>query len=618
MRRLLFAVLLCSMSGQISAQKWYYIPPAMKYNCDTTKWHWLYDYIMLNSGYTPFQYSGSENVVRAYMNSVPLNLKKGAPSLTADSLVRSARHEIKDYHYRSTTSTHGEFSILRYVKTRVVYNDSGASKLTETDMRYSCYAVKDNFLVVVLFWCEAPDSLIIDKEMNAVLDAIVITSPSDIDKDLHLPYKQKYVDSVLQAKTLDYDERVDLFFKKEYTETERKEWYVYMEQRSNGFYDGEGDSIWQSQAKFMEYAKAFFAKDKLIYLFEIKQEMQKDLESGFSYEEYYSIKGKAARGEYPVTAYLDYMYDPACDNELARLHAFGGDEPATETGLLIAFSRELFADSLSLSDFKIKDSPGNENGDGIYRFFIIAARTQGWMVVINIEREKGKWGKMSPSFIPAPEIDLNKSWELNRSGSSPEFILINKYESAYTLIGSNHIAANWLACDYSVKSENNYQFIYRNCKVNEDGNYSVVEENFNDLGNALTKLTKLQDSLYELAFSADTSEALFWQSSEYMDTREERLARADSVSKLIAEKKEDIRKSTKPDKLLFVSALHFYDIDGDGKQEAYYFAVSNGKLVDAKFYKLRQEIIGEATPANYDFIKTTKAFRQLALESTGK
>jgi hypothetical protein len=616
MRTLFLAVLFCGMAGQLCAQEPHYIPPAMKYNCDTSKWHWIYDYIMLGSGYTPFQYNASENVVRAYMVSGPMDIKKGEPVPTADTLINRLHREIRSFHYRSTILKYGPFSILRYIKTTEEYEEeSGKSKLVETEMRYQCYAVKGNSAVSVLFWCDAPDSVIIDKEMYAVLDGIEITSPQGIDRDLHLPYTRAYIDSFLQAESLRYDIDAELFFKREFPEKERKEWFVYLQDRGT-YSDTQGDSICQTREKFVEYLRPIIAKEKLYSIGKRRLAMERDLASGFSYEKYYRIKNRTTTGEYRVSDYLDYLYKPGCTNEIAQLQKFGKGEPDASEGLLIAFSRELFADSIVLGEFGFIERASERKADTIYRFVVEIAEQTVRVAIIIIQKQGQKWVIQTPALISPPATGFNSQrWNIYKPDSSSEFILIDNSENAFTLIGNSSISSKWLACDYSWKGEERYQFIYSKCSFYND-NMSFVQKKFNDLNKEMTDLEKMRDSLYTIIFDADTSEAQFYQSSAFRQSRNERMAKADSLSQIIDYTFKEIGWHTTHDKILFTSELHFADIDGDSKNEAYCFAVSNGKLIGAKCFKIDGDKVVTIENAAIDkYVSATETFRLLAQRS---
>jgi hypothetical protein len=401
---------------------------------------------------------------------------------------------------------------------------------------------------------EAP--LKMETELNeALLDILTFTlfiRPTDIDKYYGLPYSMDKFDDLFAKKQKEaFDE-----FKKLY-----------------------------GSAKLDKTTKTELIE-------EVRAELLKLIKYQFTFEKYYKAESGIKLGSLSLEEWLDYELLGKQTDNLDFYETFGGNHHGESSD-----GNEAALDHFMKSELK---TPANyethwiwQFGDSIdanhFRYWAIITandieKTNETVTFICFERNEGKWTYTYSSTNESITYyfeDVRNLFSIDTvetfGGSFSDFVIINNLRTHTTYIGNkrksgtNFIAiqnldVNWLSYDACyTKIELDESNIFTNTPTR----YNAYIENRNSIDSivndkALMKQVETYDDIYYSNVHEVIEENLF------------------------AAVYDILKKPIPPEKRIYKTALVVGDINKNGKQDAYTFSISNGKIVDYHLIELNE------------------------------
>lgn len=607
--KLLLIVVFLAMFGTTLAQtKSYYVPMVLKYDCDTSKWEWAH---------TANQYA-------TYYNSIKFRYKNHPNPLHVDIVYRSwidantnKEQFITDWQRRTqeieeheklncAKSTLGKYAVMQCLEAQKDFNNYyGPGERTQLLSTFYCTRIENNHLYELVFIGLARDSNLIKSEMKAVLNSVSIVDTKEMDKVMQLPLTGQRLDSIRKELLKPYEKEM-ASYKGTKTVEQRlkilKDHYPYLTDE-----DFKEEGI-KSAAVFEAHMLDEILTREDNNLKEYLANLEKLQRSGYSNTALVQFHDKLVKGVYSLDDFMECLDNDNCNNEVCRfcsMYYESGNRFSQLSKYIPTAANKQFPEN----EFKLQKWESLNSlteFDGTYRMLFSAEKNKKY--VLSAAKQNDEWvyslQSLSPISIAAD------GWYFKKIEEAENMILISESSTGASYLGSTDINTNWVLVDGEAPGHEKYKAVYRE-KVNDYPTgieYELAEFN-TSTSIEEQKIDNLLDSLSYLQYKRNidqsvnggylSKEALFmWDSLSFMK---------ENMKTIVAQDFHDSQK-------LFISNLHYQDLDEDGQMDAYYFAVSNRNYVYGRRYYVKEgKIIIEDGKNVATLGSKTKPFSQTVL-----
>lgn len=298
----------------------------------------------------------------------------------------------------------------------------------------------------------------------------------------------------------------------------------------------------------------------------------------FSWKKFYSIRKKIYKGALSIDDWLNYKFMGTENDDISFLKTFGGiNRSALSDVFNVALARH-FGDTLS---FAYVGQPLE---------ITIGERKIYWSYAVPIKPLKDSATFMVFSFA---KDSISYKWDIHRT-MFPKFIEKSDEGNEFTILkhSTGEDEYDNITGDYIVFSNNSGKYLI--------GNNTLTSSNF-----LKQKITIPDSGTYKMI-------------AHGVDLANGKLKVSDLVCTELVEAPDFT--IYPPEKRIYESVIQFDDLNGDGVTDAFFYAVSNGKLVQVQIVTTSTTGVKilPADNAIKEKIMATELFKKIAKESTQK
>ena len=604
MRLFIFIFILLCAGLNLPAQEPEYFPPAVKYKLDTS-WSRVIDYTMAGEydNLRSFSYLGNSDI-RLYISNEIIE----GEAISQQAMAK----EIEDFaiqnNFPYTTTQHGAFTLVKYAKKE---KSELSGKIEETQLRYNAFTTYQGYYVFVMMWVPKEFEYLGDILIKEALSNIHTCSTMEIDQFFELPLTQEKADSLVLSKVGLYEHQMKNYIKNAPIE----ELYALINQTN--------------EEKPTELQLEKFVQDSAIWLpklnekfnheldqikFQTINEVYGQLQNQFSFTKFYGLKRKYLAGEFPLNEYLEFQFTDQTHGELDQLYWMAsGQLPQAQNAFNNAILSNVFKNNFNAIQETDHAEVYNKSGNFVTSLFLLQQGNEIQLKTIQFQLLDSIWKYTITDVgtVPEPGYFLYS----DNKDTTHNFILIQT-DAHDAFIGTKEFNNDsFLPIKYKSDKDSLFKLIYSNISHYND----TLTHEFVGYGKELYESKAIKsiaplipfDSIY-----APDHQAKFYQSLEYRMHIQKMERYNDSLLAVEETVLKGLKSGIEPSQRLYVSGITFEDINGDQKKEAFWIAVSNGKIIDFQCFTTSKINIIQI-PANglEAKLKQTKMFKLMSEKS---
>lgn len=590
-----------------NAQQVEYFPPAVKYQLDTA-WNRVIDYTM----------SGEYDNLRSftYLENNDFRLHISNEIIEGEAISQQAMaKDIEDYatqnNFPYTTSQQGSFTLVKYTKKE---QNPATGKLDETQLRYNAMTTFEGYYVFVMMWAPKEFEYLADILIKDALKNIQTCTTTEIDKYYNLPLTQENADSLVLSKVGIYEFQMKNYLKNASVE----ELYLLIHTETQEKPTTEQlDKFVQDSATWLPKLNEQFSHELEQVKFQTINEVYGQLQNQFSFTKFYGLKRKFLAGDLPLNEYLAYQFTNKTYGEMDELFWMAsGKLLQAQKAFNNAILKNVFKNGFDAIQEADHAEVYRTSGNFVTSLFLLQQKDDIQLKTMQFQLLDSIWKYTITDVgnIPEPGYYLFS----DNKDTTHGYILI-KTDAHDAFIGTKEFNNSaYLPVRYRSDKDSLFKLIYSNIGVKND---TLLHE-FIGYGKELYESKSIKaiapmipfDSIY-----APDHQSKFYQSAEYRVRIHQMESYNDSLLAIEETVLKGLKSGVTPEQRLYVSHIAFEDINGDGKKEAFWIAVSNGNIIDFQCFTVSKANIIQVPENGLETkLKQTKLYKVLALRSQQK